>query len=135
MKEIKTPNRRALSFANLALLARPKPGAGAARKTVAPSAASAIEHDSKDEMHGCSLVATARRRERARCAAIFASPAAAAHLALAANLAFKTRMTRGDAVALLEASVGESTASVPAAAKQASGGLDRALKAAAQRRR
>jgi hypothetical protein len=53
------------------------------------------------EMRGRSIVARARRRERARCAAIFACPAAAKNVALAAHLAFNTRLTRNEAISAL----------------------------------
>lgn len=58
--------------------------------------------DGKDEMHGDSTVAAARRRERARCAAIMGCQAAARNPALAANLAFKTRLSRQEAIEFLE---------------------------------
>jgi hypothetical protein len=60
------------------------------------------EDDDDEEMRGNSSAARARRREQARCAAIFASPAAAKNPVLAANLAFKSRMGRVEALTLLE---------------------------------
>lgn len=60
------------------------------------------KEDREVEMRGNSPAAQARRREQARCAAIFASPAAGKNPALAANLAFKTRMTRQEALVVLE---------------------------------
>lgn len=59
------------------------------------------DEDDESEMRGDSEAAQARRRENARCAAIFASPAAAKNPALAASLAFDTRMTRKEAIAVL----------------------------------
>jgi hypothetical protein len=67
------------------------------------------ENDDDEEMRGSSSAAQARRREQARCAAIFASPAAAKNPVLAANLAFKSRMGRVEAVALLESSPASAT--------------------------
>jgi hypothetical protein len=60
------------------------------------------DEDKDEEMRGNTAAASARRREQARCAAIFASPAAAKNPVLAANLAFKTRTPRHEAVAILE---------------------------------
>lgn len=61
------------------------------------------EEDDKDvEMYGSSPVVEARNRERRRCAAIFACKAAGKNPALAANLAFNTRMKRSEAIAVLE---------------------------------
>jgi len=60
--------------------------------------------DDDDEMRGKSAVARARRREQARCAAIMGSKAAGRNVELAANLAFKTRMTRPEALAILRTS-------------------------------
>lgn len=58
--------------------------------------------DDEGEMRGKSSAARARRREQARCAAIMGSKAAARNPVLAANLAFKTRMTRAEAIETLE---------------------------------
>ncbi|WP_227105157.1 hypothetical protein [Chromobacterium rhizoryzae] len=57
--------------------------------------------DDEDELRGKSSAASARRRERARCAAIMGSKYAAGNPVLAANLAFNTSMTRKQAVAVL----------------------------------
>ncbi|KXV77206.1 hypothetical protein AD953_04740 [Acetobacter malorum] len=54
------------------------------------------EEDEKDDQ-----AKAARSRERARCAAIFASPAAARNLPAAAHLAFNTPMPRSQAAGLL----------------------------------
>jgi hypothetical protein len=64
--------------------------------------AKADDGDDDEEMRGKSAVARARLREQARCAAIFASKAAARNPVLAANLAFTTRMSRQEALAVLE---------------------------------
>ncbi|MBC8729436.1 hypothetical protein F6X39_14290 [Paraburkholderia sp. UCT2] len=68
-------------------------------------------------MHGSSVEARARRREQARCAAIFSCHAAARNPVLAANLAFRTRLARGAALAVLE--------STPAAPTANSGRVER----------
>ena len=57
--------------------------------------------DDEDEMRGKSAAASARRRERSRCAAILGSKYAVNNVVLAANLAFKTTMTRNQAVGVL----------------------------------
>ena len=72
----------------------------------------AAAEDSDDEMRGSSAAAQARLREQSRCAAIFASPAAAKNPVMAAKLAFQTRMPRSEAVALLEGTPAP-TAAVP----------------------
>ncbi len=59
------------------------------------------EADDKDEKDA--KASAVRRRERARCAAIFASPAAASRPDFAAHLAFGTAMNRGAAIQMLEA--------------------------------
>lgn len=66
-----------------------------------PTDPEAGEDDPAEEMHGTSAVAEARRRERARCAAIFASAGAGADPALAARLAFNTTLPRAEAIAAL----------------------------------
>ncbi|TDG23224.1 hypothetical protein EYW47_14935 [Paraburkholderia silviterrae] len=53
-------------------------------------------------MRGNSAAARARRRERARCAAIFACKGAGRNTELAANLAFESTMTRSEAIAVLD---------------------------------
>lgn len=76
-----------------------------AKKAKAEDEDAEDDEDKEDrdvEMRGNSPLAKARRREQARCAAIFASKAAAGNPALAANLAFKTRMSRKEALAVLE---------------------------------
>lgn len=59
------------------------------------------DDDSDEEMRGKSAEASARRRERARCAAIFASDHATGNVQLAATLAFNTTLTRKEALAVL----------------------------------
>lgn len=62
----------------------------------------AEEDDDEDEMRGSGSRAAARRRERARCKAIFSVAAAGTHPHVAANLAFNTDMPRAQAIAVLE---------------------------------
>jgi len=59
--------------------------------------------DPPEEMTGKSGNAQARRRERARCKAIFGHKAAGRNPALAAHLAFNTSMSRSQAIATLKA--------------------------------
>jgi hypothetical protein len=63
-------------------------------------AAADDDEDEDDEMRGNSAVAQARRRENARCSAIFKA-AGPDNVDLAASLAFETRMPRGEAIAVL----------------------------------
>jgi len=77
------------------------------------------DDDKDEEMRGSSAAAAARRREQARCATIFASPAAGKNPVLAAKLAFTTRMPRDEALAILEGTPAP-TAAAPASAPLAS---------------
>ncbi|WP_281700949.1 hypothetical protein [Acetobacter malorum] len=78
------------------------------------------EEDEKDDQ-----AKAARSRERARCAAIFASPAAARNLPAAAHLAFNTPMPRSQAVGLLGTLVPTETAQTATAKTEAKGLRDR----------
>jgi len=60
------------------------------------------DDDDRDEMKKGKKARSARLRERARCAAIFADPAAALNTALAAQLAFGTSLPRSEAIAVLK---------------------------------
>lgn len=73
-----------------------------AKGSKADDDSNADEDDKDEEMRGNSAAAAARRREQARCAAIFASPAAGKNPVLAAKLAFETRQPRSEALAVLE---------------------------------
>lgn len=75
------------------------------------------DDDPDKEMSGNSPAAAARRRERARCAAIFACKAAGRNPEMAAALAFTTTMSRTAAIAALDA--------LPTMAR---GGVDRAAR-------
>jgi hypothetical protein len=85
---------------------------GAVRPAIKKISANVQEHkpatkvadDAVDEMNGDSVTAQARRREQARCAAIFADAAAATRRDLAATLAFTTRLPRSQAIAILRSS-------------------------------
>lgn len=70
------------------------------------------DEDDEEEMRGRSAVAAARRRERGRCAAIFNDKAAARNPQLAAQLAFNTAMTRGEAIAVLRGTPGSGASSI-----------------------
>lgn len=113
--------------------------------------AKAEDDDKDEEMKGASAVARGRLREQARCASIFASQAAARNPVLAANLAFKTRMSRAEALALLEATPGAAApgnaarsarnpnvstggSAQPTTAQASASAWDRAFKAVAPRR-
>lgn len=59
--------------------------------------------DDEDELKGKSKAASARRRERARCAAIFSCEAGKKRPDVAATLAFGTDMKRSEAIKVLTA--------------------------------
>ncbi len=59
------------------------------------------DDDDEEEMRGNSASARARRRERARCAAIFASKGAGRNPVLACKLAFSSAMPRSEAIEVL----------------------------------
>lgn len=61
------------------------------------------QDDARSEMVGSSVDAEARKSERARCAAILMSDAGQRNFEMAKQLAFETRLTRKEAIALLEA--------------------------------
>lgn len=79
--------------------------------------------DDEEEMRGKSHAARARRRERARCAAIFLSPIAAKNPALAANLAFATALPRKEALTVLENTPAPAASSIAARAAANPNGL------------
>jgi len=70
--------------------------------SIAPAPRSPFEEDPDEEMHGGTPVAEARRRERARCAAIVMSSAGLKHPRVAYALAFQTSLSVAEAVATLE---------------------------------
>jgi hypothetical protein len=63
----------------------------------------ADEDDPSMEMRGRNPLAAARRRERARCAAIFGCAAAGQNVDYAAYLAFNTKLGRNEAIRMLKA--------------------------------
>lgn len=68
------------------------------------------DDDDEEEMRDKSSAARARRREQARCASIMGAREAGRNVELAANLAFKTRMTRQEALAVLRSTPAASIA-------------------------
>ncbi len=79
------------------------------------------DEDKKDEK-----ASAARLRERARCAAIFAHPAAARRPDLAAHLAFEQGLNRREARAMLEMAAGSQPPAAPSA--PARGGLSERMR-------
>ncbi|RIW00983.1 hypothetical protein D2T81_19425 [Azospirillum brasilense] len=89
--------------------AAPTGGAPAGEATQAPGDKPAAPQASADD-----AAARARQDERARCAAIFADPAAAGRVAMAATLAFTTDLTAEQAVAVLKTAPAASTTTAQA---------------------
>jgi hypothetical protein len=79
----------------------------------------AEDEDPDEEVRGKSAAATARRRERARCAAIFGSKHAQGRVALAAHFAFNTTMTRSEAIGALKDAPMAAATRTPNSARQA----------------
>jgi hypothetical protein len=67
-----------------------------------PVAAARRPADEDEEMHGSGAMAAARDRERARCEAIVNCAAGLRNPVLAKSIAFTSRMTRKEGIALLE---------------------------------
>lgn len=81
----------------------PSPRARSIAPKARPTPASvARDEDSEDELLDDGAMAAARQRERARCQAILGCEAAATNRTLAHKLAFTTRMTRTEAIAMLQ---------------------------------
>ncbi|CAO3453887.1 hypothetical protein [Azospirillum argentinense] len=89
--------------------AAPAGATPAAVSSPAPAAAPAAPQASADD-----AAARARQDERNRCAAIFADPAAAGRVAMAATLAFTTDLTAEQAVAVLKTAPAASAPATPA---------------------
>jgi hypothetical protein len=133
---ISLPSRRAAREDNRTTAPRRKPIAGirsgepagntGSRPKLKPDVPKAIErqtternNDDAEEMQGDSAIACARQRERERIKAILQSQEAAANPALAAGLAFHTRMGRREALALLQESPPSISAADASAARAA----------------
>lgn len=79
----------------------------------------AEDDDDDEEMRGKSAIARARLREQARCASIFACETAGRNPTLAANLAFRTRLPRQEAIAVLQGTPAPASAASAASAERA----------------
>ena len=93
----------------------PPPAPGTPRQQLRGKVQKVLDDDAADdpnEMTGNDDVAQARVREQARCAAIMGCAAAQDRVDYAAHLAFNTRHTRQDAVALLVAAPAEAKGGV-----------------------
>lgn len=106
-KKAAAPPLAPAAAASPAAAARPP----AARKT-APAVAAPGAHRMADEDEatpGTGPIADAQRRERARCEAIICSPAGVKNPVLAKAIAFESRMTRKEGIALLESTPAAAT--------------------------
>ncbi|TWA76440.1 hypothetical protein FBZ83_11991 [Azospirillum brasilense] len=88
---------------------KPAAAAPAGETSQAPGNGAAAPQASADD-----AAARARQDERARCAAIFADPAAAGRVAMAATLAFTTDLSAEQAVAVLKTAPAASAPAAPA---------------------
>lgn len=96
-------NPKAASVASKAKpAANPSAAASGATKAKPAPVIAGRDEDSEDELLGDGAMAAARQRERARCQAIISCEAAATNRPLAISLAFTTRMTRTEAIAMLQ---------------------------------
>jgi hypothetical protein len=86
--------------ASAAATARPHVAKKTAPAVTAPAAHRTADED--EETPGTGPIADARRRERARCEAIVCSAAGLKNPVLAKAIAFESRMTRKEGIALLE---------------------------------
>lgn len=84
-------------------LKTPSPPMGTAGRPPVSARLRPVDDDSAEEMRGNGPAAAARRRERERCQAIVCSPVGLRHPALAASLAFGSRLHRSEAIVLLNA--------------------------------
>ncbi|WP_432731466.1 hypothetical protein [Variovorax sp. W6] len=79
-----------------------RPPAVTKATSTSPVSAARRPADEDEEMHGSGAMAAARDRERARCEAIVNCAAGLRSPALAKSIAFTSRMTRKEGIALLE---------------------------------
>ncbi|MBB3637161.1 hypothetical protein [Variovorax atrisoli] len=86
-----------------------QPPAATKATSIHPVSAARRPADEDEEMHGSGTMAAARDRERARCEAIVNCAAGLRNPALAKSIAFTSRMTRKEGIALLESTPAAAT--------------------------
>lgn len=86
-----------------------RPPAATKATSASPVSAARRAADEDEEMHGSGAMAAARDRERARCEAIVNCAAGLRNPALAKSIAFTSRMTRKEGIALLESTPAAAT--------------------------